>query len=882
MDSPEPTRFEPDTWARARALFEEALALPPSDRDAFLQKACDGDAALRRQVGALLRADADDAPLLDVPVEEAAAALLAELQGGDSAPPAGVTIGPYRPVRVLGRGGMGTVYLAERADGQFEHRVALKLIRQGGDPALFLRRFLDERRILARLHHPNIARLLDGGRTAPTPDAPEGQPYFTMEYVEGAPITDYCDGRRLPVEARLALFEAVCEAVHYAHQNLVVHRDLKPSNVLVTEEGTERKPAVKLLDFGIAKALPGEGAGGGEALTREPLMTPEYAAPEQVRGAPVTTATDVYALGLVLYELLSGRRPFRLAGLTAAERERVISEETPGRPSAAVARIADDGPSPEALAEARGTTPEKLRRRLAGDLDAVVLKALRKEPARRYPSADALLDDLRRHREGLPVTARPASAAYRVRAFVRRHRAGVATAALVVLALVAGLGAALWQGRVAARERDEAETIAGFLENLLAAPDPVAEQRLDTLSVREVLARGTAQAQRELDGQPLLQARLLHVIGRTYRRMRLFDESEAALREALALRRAHLGPRHLDVAETLAELGRGVYTRDGDGDGPALLREALDIQRERLGPRHPETALTMAAYADALLEASALHQDPEADATAERMLREARAILQEAYGPYHPALWPVLDDLADRAMATGDMVESVSLSRQALAVQEHHHEARHPAVAFARRSLGWTLLVAGQPAEAERHLRTALAVDRATFGAESNTVREGLTTLASALRAQGRLDEAEAALREALAAGANRPAGQAVTLGTLATVLREQGDLGGATQAQAQAVALLRAGNAPATRILAYSVAKLADILREQGRYAEAETALLDNLAPLRASHGPADPGVQHLVGELAALYEAWGRPAQAAEYHALLGNPAVPRHPVQ
>jgi serine/threonine-protein kinase len=571
-----------------------------------------------------------------------------------------------------------------------------------------------------------------------------------------------------------------------------------------------------------------------------------------------------------------------LAGRSAAERERIVCGQVPERPSAAVARPRDaEEPAPDALASARQATPDGLRRALAGDLDAVVLKALEKEPARRYPSADALLEDLRKHRAGLPVTARPASAGYRLRSFVRRHRTGVAASALVILALVGGLGAALWQGRVAARERDQAEAIAAFLENLLAAPDPVAEQRLDTLSVRDVLAHGAAQAQEELDGQPLLQARLLHVIGRTYRRMRLFDEAEAALREALALRRTHLGPRHALVAETLAELGRARQVRDGDSSGVPFLREALALQREQIGLRHPETALTQAAYADALLEASALRaDDAEADAGAEAMLRASLAILQEAYGPHHSALWPVLDNLAD--IPRQDVEESVALRRQALAVQEHNYDARHPAVAFARRQLAWALVTAGQHAEAERHLRAALEVDREAFGPQSNTVREGLTTLAMTLRAQGRLDEAEAALREVLAADANRPAGRAVTLGTLASVLREQGDLDEAAQAQAEAVALLREGDAAARRILPYSVAKLADILREQGRYEAAEAALLENLTLLREARGPADPGVQHLVEELAALYEAWGRPAQAAAFRAMLGDPAVPRHPVR
>jgi serine/threonine-protein kinase len=364
-------------------ILDLALELAPEERAALLDGACAGDPELRAEVEAIL-AGADAPVFFESPAIAFADPLL------ESEPEAldGAVVGPYRLIRELGHGGMGIVYLAERADGQFEQRVALKLIRRGMDSDEILRRFIAERQVLARLSHAHIARLLDGGVTA------EGQPWFAMEYVAGLPLDRSCEERGLDITERLALFGKVCEAVQYAHRNLVVHRDLKPSNILVTAAGD-----IKLLDFGIAKALSTDPADETVTRAEQRLMTPEYAAPEQLRGELVTTATDVYALGAILYLLLTGRSAHQLAGRTPTERERVICEVEPELPSLAV----------------RGTPRDRLRRRLAGDLDTIVLKALRKEPSRRYASVDAMIEDLDRHRTGLPVRARPDSVTYRAR-----------------------------------------------------------------------------------------------------------------------------------------------------------------------------------------------------------------------------------------------------------------------------------------------------------------------------------------------------------------------------------------------------------------------------------------------------------------------------------
>ncbi len=437
----------------------------------------------------------------------------------------------------LGEGGMSTVYLAVRADDAYQQKVALKVLAYGADRSDLSARFRAERQILASLDHPGIARLLDGGTTD------DGRPYLVMEYIEGAPLDQYCDQHRLGLDARVDLFRQVCAAVQYAHQNLVVHRDIKPSNILVTADGVPR-----LLDFGIAKLLEGaELPGAIEAtMTGQRLMTPQYASPEQVEGGAITTATDVYSLGVLLYVLLTGHLPYRLPGTSSDALQRAVVEQDPERPSTAVGRAtregsprpseraAGEGPTQEALSEARGLRPPQLRRKLRGDLDNIVLMALRKEPERRYASVALLSEDLRRYREQLPVAAQPDTLGYRARKFVGRHKAGVGAAA-VGLAMILGLAATMTVQAVRlARQRDEiraerdkALKLTGFLEQVFAGSDP-SEARGETLTAREILDKGAARAMAELEDQPETQAALALVIGKVYQSLGLNDRAAAA------------------------------------------------------------------------------------------------------------------------------------------------------------------------------------------------------------------------------------------------------------------------------------------------------------------------------------------------------------------
>ena len=419
-----------ERYARVHELFSAAADLSPAARAALLDEQCRDDATLRSEVEALLASDAQSASFGEQPVLSIPRDLLSDEPEEQLA---GRRFGVYQVIREIGRGGLGAVYLAARADDEYRKEVALKIIRRGLDTEDILRRFRNERQILAQLDHPNIARLIDGGTTD------DGLPYFVMEYVKGEQISAYCDIHQLGTGHRLDLFRKVCGAVTYAHQNLVIHRDLKPSNIIVTEDGEP-----KLLDFGIAKLLTAD----DELMLTQTApglraMTPEYASPEQVRGERITTASDIYSLGVLLYELLTGQRPYRLKTHTTEEIARAITDQEPERPSTVVA--------------ANRVAKMESRNSLAGDLDNIVLKAMRKEPQRRYASAAALAEDIRRHQEGLTVSARPSTFRYRAGKFIKRHRAGVAAAALILLTLIGGMIATLWQAGVARAAQATAE-----------------------------------------------------------------------------------------------------------------------------------------------------------------------------------------------------------------------------------------------------------------------------------------------------------------------------------------------------------------------------------------------------------------------------------------
>ncbi len=687
---------------------------------------------------------------------------------------------------------MGRVFLADRADGQFEQLVALKLVRSGQHGGEVLGRFLRERQILARLQHPNIARLLDGGVGS------DGRPYFAMEYVEGEPITTYCDRRALDVSHRLALFALVCDAVQYAHQNLVVHRDLKPSNTLVTGEGQ-----VKLLDFGIAKVLHDEDeehGGAAAPLTRlgSGPMTPEYAAPEQVRGEAVTTATDVYALGALAYELLTGRGPHQLSSLTAAEVERAVTEREIARPSSAVGRATprktggkeggkdgDGEIAPEAIAEARGTDRHRLRRQLRGDLDTIVMKALQKDPARRYPSAGALVEDVRRYQAGRPIAARRDSVGYRTSKFVRRHAIGVTATMLVLLSLIGGLIGMAWQARVASREAVKAREVSRFLSSLFEVADPARTNAADVTAL-DLLDRGATRIETELAGQPEVQGDMMLLVGRIYRDLGVYDRAQPLLERAMALRSAGEGRNTPAAAEAMAELARLWQDKGRPEEAERLQRDVLAMRRNVRRTDHAEVGKTLRDLATVLASRGQYDE-------AEKFQREALALHEARYGAEHVEIASDLEGLQSILRARGRSAEAIPIARRALDMRmkllgpDHLETATamnnlaillyerwelpeaerlyrqvldfdlrrlgevHPNTATVTNNLAFVLRDRGQYDEAERLYRTALDLDRRLFGAEHPYVAQVMNNLAVLLAARGRHRDAQRLFEESLA-----------------------------------------------------------------------------------------------------------------------------------
>jgi serine/threonine-protein kinase len=890
------TSFRPEDWARIEAILDDVLELAADARAEALDRACAGDPALRAQIESLLAADEGAMSFLETPAMEYAGGIVLAASGGadaDNQEQPGDRMGPYRLIREIGHGGMGRVFLADRADGQFEQQVALKLVRSGPFGGEIHQRFLRERQILARLQHPNIARLLDGGVT------PDGRPYFAMEYVNGEPITSYCDARSLDIKSRLALFVAVCDAVQYAHQNLVVHRDLKPSNTLVTPE-----QQVKLLDFGIAKVLHEQDDAGEATLTRlgSGPMTPEYAAPEQVRGEPVTTATDVYALGALAYELLTGRGPHRLSRLTAAEVERAVAERDVDRPSSAVSRTkAGVGPSPDAVARARGTDQHRLRRDLRGDLDTIVMRALQKDPARRYASAGAFAEDVRRYQTGLPIAARRDSVRYRAGKFVRRHAIGVAATALVLLSLVAGLIGTAWQARVASREAAKAREVSRFLTSLFEVADPARTNAAD-ITARELLDRGASRIESQLAGQPDTQADMMVLLGRIYRELGVYDRAQPLLERSIALRSSSAARDSERATEAMSELARLWLDLGRPEDAERLQREVLAQRRHARGPDHPEVGRTLRDLASVLTSRGKYEE-------AEKLQREALALHQASYGAEHTEIASDLEGLQEILRLRGQTEPAIATARQTLEMRlkllgsDHLETATamnnlaillrekwelaeaeklyrqvldfdlrrlgqvHPNTATVKNNLAWVLRDQGKYDEAEQLFRSVLDLDRQLFGPEHPYVATVLNNLASLLALRGQHPEAARLFDDSLAMFRRIYGDGHWRVGTvkggLAATLSEMGD--------PRAGALFKDALAQLEKLYPPGHPNLEPVLLGLGRHltrtghaADAEPFLRRALESRASRLGPQDPRTSEAQVRLGLALAALGRGAEA------------------
>ncbi|HKY99343.1 MAG TPA: serine/threonine-protein kinase [Gemmatimonadaceae bacterium] len=864
-------------WRKVQELLDIALETDPARWQSVLRERCGGDAALQREVEDLLSRLSSAESFLDSPPSALAAAIVAEsTDTAESDQYIGRRLGAYRLDRQIGHGGMSRVYLAERTDGEFDQQVTVKLLRAGLDSPGDRERFRRERQILARLNHPNIAKLLDGGVTT------DGVPYLVMEYVEGEAIDRYCKRLDLNLRDRLALFLTILDATQYAHRNLVVHRDLKPANILVTRDGV-----VKLLDFGLAKMLELDPSSPADAMTgtAQQWMTPEYAAPEQIQGEPVSTLTDIYQLGAVLYELLTGTLPFGRRGRSTYELEKAI--------------LNDDPPAPA----------------LGGDLDAIILKALHKEPEKRYASVDALADDLRRHLSSHPVHARAPSAMYRTQRYLRRHRIEAIAAAGIAFALLVGsvisLGAA--QRAIAARDRaevasKESEAVTTFLLDLFAANAPD-EPGTDSITARELLRRGVARAE-ELSNQPDVQARLFETTGRIDQRLGSYAEGQAlieralqvrrrahgtmsrdvantllmvsegllrlgripaadsAVREALAIQERILRPDDASIANTLDQLATVAMYRSEFSAAESYSRRSLELRRSSLGPNDTLTALSHLSYGSILFR---LGQP----ARAEREYRDALAIYERAHGPNHPQVaqsvlklayvleedktrWNEVEPLYRRGIAIrrrvygdnnlwvantlhdfseflsrrGDRDQALVLAREYLKAMRLSYKGDHSAVAFATSRLAAMLFRVDSLDEAERLFREAIAMERRARGPNHGNVAGHEVEFSRLLIARGKLDIADSLLRDAIR-------------------IREN----------------ITGPRDPNTAV---ARAMRGVILTRKHEYAAADSTLRDAIGILERTTTRAFPEVREMYGWLADLSDARSRPDEARRYRAI------------
>ena len=844
------TTMDRQRWQRASTYLDEALELTAAEREPWLALLRERDpdgagdvAAMLAEHGVLSAEGFLDTAAPARPLEP---------------PLAGVTIGSYTLIAPIGHGGMGSVWLAWRSDGRFEGQAALKLLNAALVGRAGEERFKREGTILARLTHPHIARLVDAGVSG------TGQPYLVLERIEGRHIDRFCDEERLDVDARIRLFLDVQSAVSHAHANLIVHRDLKPSNILVTAAGH-----AKLLDFGIAKLLD-DGATGELAatvLTREAgsALTPRYAAPEQVTGGPVTTGTDVYALGVLLFELLSGQQPTGVGARTSAEFVRAVVETEPLRLAEAVDAVPETA---VARASARGTTPDRLRRRLTGDLETIVGKALKKDPAERYKSVAEFAEDLRRYLGNEPILARPDTFRYRTAKFVRRHRRSLATgaaAAAILIALTGFYTARLTTERDRARlEAEKASRVSELLSGLLTGADPYRTPDRREPTVQNLLDLGAERIARDLAGQPALQAEMFTVIGRTYQRMGLRAKALPLLEQALAIGRRTFGPAHVRVAQSLNDLG--VLQRE-DGKLAAaepLLLESLALRRRLLGSEDKDVAVT-------LVELARLFEDTGRSGAAEPLIRESLAIRRKVFGDEHRETAVSYNELGMLLFRRGDLAGAEPILRENIGRNERALGANHPNVASSKANLGRLLIAKDDAPGGEVLLRESLAVQRQVFGTSHLQYAGGLSSLSAALEAQGRFAEAHAMLEECLRIATPQLAADHPRILTYtANFARVQIALGHSAAAEAS----LRHVLAARERIypagdwrIAQAQSLLGAALLAQKRYADAEALMLAADAGLQNAPGRSGRERAANRARLVALYTASQRPQQAVAF---------------
>jgi len=844
-------------WNRIQEIFGQALEMGEEERGSYLKEACGDDSELLAEIQSLLKADSQEHSMLDgVAMDAVGSPDLLTLVGKE--------VGPYRLVSPIGEGGMGAVYLAERDDGQFEQRVALKLIRPGVHSQVVIKRFREERQILAQLQHPNIARLLDGGMSS------DGQPYLVMEYIDGMPLLQYCDSQKVGINDRLNLFRDVCSAIQYAHKRLIIHRDLKPGNILVTRDGS-----VKLLDFGIARVIGDDIAGPSLTQTGMRLMTPEYASPEQVRGEVVGTATDIYSMGVLLYELLTGVRPLTFNSRSPVEVEKVVTGHEPTRPSLAVQNTTQMESSTEIL-EVRKTNRRQLHNLLKGDLDTICLMALRKEPERRYSSIEQFSEDIRRYLTGLPVIAQKDTLGYRAGKYLRRNKAILAGAfaTLTLLAmLITFYTIRLTEERDRARtEATKAEQISAFLSSLFEVADPQ-NSRGENITARELLEEGAGRIENELADQPEVQARMMTIIGEVYTGLGLYKKADTLLQRSIQKQRKFPSSSRLELMNTLKTAGMSRRASGVTTNADTLFKEALKIGREEVGEDDPRFAEVQMNYGGLLLDmgevakaepimlsgievlrkhgeeqpnelAEGLHQlgklyyDLAKYDLSEKTYRESLKIREATKGKTHLNYTRTLTQLAFLLQDLGRFDEAETMFREAIVLDSTIYNGKHPNLTSDYFYLAALLHNRGKHKESEPIYRKVIELDREQYGDEHPYLALSMNDLAGVLVDLGKFSEAEDLYKQSMAMqiklqGAEHPE-VATTKSNFGNLLSRTGRVKEAEPYYKEALRIRRKIYGDSHPTVAVSVFAYGGVLRALGELDESERYLREALVMRR------------------------------------------------
>ncbi len=857
--------MDSNLWESVKDIFNNAISLEKNMREKYLDEACGSDGNLRNEVNSLIASFESSGEFLNNPDKDFNFSSAPEID-----PYLNKNIGSYNIVSVIAEGGMGRVYLGVRSDKEFSQKVAVKVIKYNSRSDYLIQRFQNERQTLANLNHPYIANLLDGGTTG------DGAPYLIMEYIDGIPLTEYCVTKGLSVEERLALFQKICSAVNYAHKNLVVHRDLKPGNILITEDGNP-----KLLDFGIAKILKDENTQGPaeDTVTQIWNLTPDYASPEQIKGGKITTATDIYSLGVLLYKLLTGRHPYNIKSYLPAEITKIVCETEPEKPSTIVRSASPPGNADAGASGSYGGTNkneiEKLSKKLSGDLDNIILKAMRKEPDRRYSSIEQFSEDIRRYLSGLPVIARSDTFAYRTSKFVKRHKYGVAAFAAITLLVIAGIAGISWQARIASMQRDMArietakvEKINSFLQQMLSSADP--DNSGKNVKVVDVLKAAEKKIDNDLRMQPEIRSSIRTTIGITLQNLGMYDEAIVQLKKALNTRDSLYGDVNMETARSMKNLALALDYKGDYPNAEIFYKKSLKIYNELDSVSNP-------SYAEALNDFGTLYMDLGDYTKAMKNYRTALNVYRKTLGPENSQVASVLNNIALTSDYKGDLNTAEEYYKKALAMDTKILGKNSYELSHMINNLAFILQERGKYEEAISYFKRSLEIRVRILGINHPQCILALYNLGCMYYFVNNFKKSMSLLDSAIALwGKTLPPDHPL----FGSAYYWKGKILNSENEPEKALVFLRKSLKIRMRkgdnnkyFTARTECELGRSYMLIGRYKQAESLILKNLKILEGQGGNNTDQVHAVDKMLVSLYSKTGRPKEAEKYKSILAK---------